>query len=247
MRFTKTARGELRAEVSSTGALELRGPFPGDPPRYFLRNVTAGVFGCDDYEVAITVEAGARVSIAPTSAAKVFNADGGRSTVTTRLEIGPDALLDFDAGVTIPHAAASLTQSTEVILHPTAAASWSEVLSFGRIDHGERFAFDQILSTFRLLDPTGAALYERTSDLVPASSREALTGAVATFGAVGTLLALGEHPLRHRILAPPPTDATYLGSSELPHGVGIGVHALDDWPESVSRSALLDRLGPQAS
>jgi urease accessory protein UreH len=231
-RFLPSARG-VTAHICTEGPLELRGPFDGALPRYLLRNVTAGMLDGDCYEVRLTVEPRVRVRLEPTSAAKAFVSRGCGASLYTRLEVLPGAVLDFAAGLTIPHAGAVLHQSTDIVLHEGARVAFSESLSFGRLAQGERFAFQRVESSLRVLSIDGCVRFERRSDLVPARDRTALEAAVGAHGAVGSLLLLGggaEAPLD--ISSAP---GVYAGASSLPDDIGWIVHALGEWPEQMSQ------------
>ncbi len=219
--FAPTERG-IALRCTSTAALELRGPFPGMLPRYFLRNVTAGMLDGDEYEVELHASEGVRVAVAPTSAAKVFVARERGTTLTTRLEVERDAILDYDAGLTIPHAGAVARLSTEIALHDGARVACADTFAFGRLAHGERFAFERFESDLRVSTPAGATRFTRRSVLVPALQRRQIEAGVGGAGALGTLLLLGEGD--RPLLAETP-DA-YAGASALPHGVGWQVQVL---------------------
>lgn len=217
-RFRSTPAGDVAAQVSSTSGLELRGPFApadaSDPPRYFLRNVTAGMLDGDDYSVSIHVEAGVRVAIQPTAASRVFVAhgDGRGARLRTHIEVEPGAVLDFDAGLTIPHAGAVGEQLTEVTLHPGATLALSEVLAFGRLAKGERFAFRTFTSEFRVRTPEGRTLLHRRSVIDPERDRETLEMAVGGAGCLASVTLLG----RGAAPEPPVATGAYAGISALP-------------------------------
>ena len=225
----------VRADVAATTPLELRGPFPasipGTPPRYLLRNVTVGILDGDDYAIEVCAAPGTRVAVEPTSAAKVFRSRGGGATLRTRIEVMPGAELRYDSGLLIPHAGAVLRQQTEIVLHESARASWSESLSFGRLSHDERFQFTRIESELRVVDPAGRVRYERCSDLVPQRDRAALESAVGRFGAVGSMVLLG---------GPPGEEPELPDLSALP-GVYAGATTRHDrpceWPEQIEARA----------
>lgn len=229
-RFTPAPEGAT-AYVSSTGALELRGPFAGALPRYFLRNVTAGMLDGDEYEVDISVEAGARVAVAPTSATKIFVARGTGAVLRTRLEVGSNAVLEYDSGLTIPHAGAVASQTTEIVLHEGARVAFGESLAFGRLAHGERFAFERLESCARVVTPTGVERFVRRSLLMPRDSRAHLEVAVGKAGVLGSLMLLGDG---HRP-ALSEVDGVYAGVSALPHDLGWQVQALAARPEQVTQ------------
>ena len=224
--FTPTDRG-IALRCTSTAALELRGPFPGTLPRYFLRNVTAGMLEGDEYEVEIHATEGARVTVAPTSAAKVFVARDRGTKLTTRIEVERDAVLDYDAGLTIPHAGASARLSTEIVLHEGARLAYGDTFAFGRLAHGERFAFERFESDLRVSTPARATRFARRSVLTPATQRRQIEASVGDSGVLGTLLLLGEvnRPVIEDVAG------TYAGVSALPHGIGWQVQVLARRPE----------------
>ncbi len=234
-RFTATG-GRVVARVSATAPLELRGPFEGARlPRYFLRNVTAGMLDGDAYCVDVCAEPDVHVAIAPTSASKAFVARGLGASTVLRLEAQAGALLDFDAGTLIPHTGSVLRQSTEIVVHPGARVAYAEVLSFGRAARGERFAFERLVSELRVLTPDGAVRFEKRSDLAPSATRAVLEAAVGAYRSVGTLLLLGDAFTSDGATLPEASpEACYAGVSALPHGVGLVVQALADWPETAT-------------
>lgn len=229
-RFAPTDRGvSLRA--SSTAALEMRGPFPGTLPRYFLRNVTAGMLDGDQYALGIHLDEGARVAVAPTSAAKVFVSRGAGALLATTIEAERCAILDYDAGLTIPHAGAVARQVTTIVLHEGARVAYADTFAFGRIAHGERFAFERFESSLRVTMPAGLVRYSRRNVLVPGEQRDLLAAAVGTAGVLGSLLLLG-HGDRPVL---PEVEGAYAGASALPHGIGWQVQVLAARPEQSER------------
>ncbi len=227
--FTRTDRG-VAARTISTAALELRGPFAGVLPRYFLRNVTAGMLDGDEYEVDVHVAEGAAVAVAPTSAAKVFVARGRGTSLATRIEVERDAILDYDAGLTIPHAGAVARLSTDIALHEGGRLAYTDTFAFGRLAHGERFAFERIETALTVSTPSRPAAFTRRSVLTPATQRALLEGSVAGAGVLGSLLLLGS--------GGPPEVAdvagAYAGASALPHGIGWQVQVLARRPEQAA-------------
>ena len=152
----------------------------------------------------------------------------------TRIEVMPGAELRYDSGLLIPHAGTILRQHTEIVLHESARASWSESLSFGRLSHDERFQFTRIESELRVVDPEGRVRYERRSDLVPQRDRAALESAAGRFGAVGSMVLLGRQPGEEPDLPELSSlPGVYAGATALPDDLGTIVQALAEWPEQI--------------
>lgn len=223
--------GRLTVRVQTSSPLELRGPFPGRVPRYFLRNVTAGIFNGDEYGISIRASEDARVTVTPTSAAKVFVTRGAGASLTTRLEAARGALLDYDAGLMIPHLGAVARQASEVLLHEGARIAYAETLALGRLAHGERFAFERLESSLRVVAPGGATRFFRRSVLEPSTHLERLEHAVGGAGVAASLVLLGGDEMP----ALPEIEGVYAGVSALPHGIGWQVQALAARPEQTER------------
>lgn len=237
VRFIST-NGRLAVEATGAPPLELRGPFrcltPGAPPRYFLRNVTAGVFGGDDYRVRVRAESGARLRVQPTAATRVYESRGAHSCVTTRIEVAAGADLTFDAGTTILQHGADLEQSTELTVHPTGTLRYLEVVALGRLASGERLTFDRFASRLGARTIEGRALYEERFELSPLESGAVLDAALGEASVIGTLLVLGD------VGIPMPADLeahtdVLAGISALPRGEGFLVRALGARVEPVRR------------
>lgn len=236
------ARSGVAARLTSTAPLELRGPFPpalsgASLPRFFLRNVTAGILDGDEYAVDLRAESGVAVRVESTSATKVFTSSGRGSRSRLRLEALPASTLQYSAGVTILHADACLAQDIEVVLHPGAAVAYLEVLALGRLARGERLAFRRYSSALAIRTLEGVPLYEERFDLEPGEDASVIDAAIAGAGVIGTLLLLGANA---DVPAIEESGELYAGASRLPNNAGILVRALGQRAEAVT--AFLERI-----
>ncbi len=229
-------RSGVAARLTSTVPLELRGPFPAalsgaSLPRFFLRNVTAGILDGDDYAVDLRAEPGVQVRVEPTSATKVFTSSGRGSRSRVRIEALPGSTLQYSSGVTILHAGACLAQDIEVVLHPGAAVAYLEVMALGRLARGERLAFHRYSSALAVRTPEGVPVYEERFDLEPGEDASVIEAAIAGAGVIGTLLLLGADAEAPAIEE---SGELYAGASRLPNDAGILVRALGQRAEVVS-------------
>jgi urease accessory protein len=188
--------GSLQASLTVAGArvrsippLELRGPFP--EKGYFLRNMTAGIFGGDTYEVDVTAEAGSTTRITSPSATKVYAANGRTASLFQRLSVRSGAWLVWGPHATIIQAGASLEQRTIVSVAPGGVALLAEVLVLGRLASGERYAFERITSALSVCDAEGGTLYSEAYALSP---NDDLATAMAGKGVLTSIFALGCDP-----------------------------------------------------
>lgn len=241
--FSASGTG-LRLAGAATPPLELRGPFvddatPDAPPRYFLRNVTAGVFGGDRYDVRVHAEAGVRVRVQPTSATRVHGSRGDTARVATRLEAGSGAALTFDAGVTILQQGASLEQSVMLSVAPGGRLHYLEVVALGRLASGERLEFERFASSLRACVAGGRESFCEAFELQPHRDRALIDAAVGAASVLGVLVILGDTPSIEASLLSSDSPV-FVGSSALPRGGGVIVRALGGRVEPVS--AVLARI-----
>jgi len=211
-----------RLELRTRSPLELRGPFARDdgPALYYLRNVTAGIFANDRYEVALVTQPGTRVQVASPSATRAYIAEAP-ACVSTRVEALPGSHLVWGPHATILQAGANLIQRTSVVVHEGASLIAAEVLSFGRLASGERLTFSSYESEVTVESAERGLQYEERYLLQPDGALEAALGG---HGALVCVYALGYDAVPELLSACP--GASYAGSSALPNGAGFVVKAL---------------------
>jgi urease accessory protein len=212
-----------RPRIHTSGPLELRGPLAARK-LYYLRNVTAGIFGGDTYSTAIHCAESSSARVGSSSAAKVYSMPHGAATTTVDLIAERGSCLIWGPHSTILHTDSALRQETRVTLHEGARVIIAETLVMGRIAAGQRFDFASYASRFVVQDATGRALYREAYELQPGPDLEAAMGGLAV---LTTVYALG---------AIPDTTMDYVsdalacrqlaGISRLPNDCGIVVKAL---------------------
>ncbi len=232
--FAPCTRG-VTARISATPPLEMRGPFPGEAgPRYFVRNVTAGILAGDDYDIALCAEPGARVVVEPTAATKAYTMREDGARLRLRLEAHEGSALRYNAGLTILQCGSAVAQETELVRHPGGTLAYMEVVALGRLARGERLAFRRYTASLRVVTPDGRTLYSERCDLQPDIDGAALDMAVGGYGVIGTLVLAG---IDARPPGPPDrrSPGVYAGMTELPNGAGTLVRVLARRAEDATR------------
>src|SRR5262249_43170116 len=87
------------------------------------------------------VAPGAQLAIRTQAATQVH---AGRSRQALRARVGQGAWFSYVPHAVVPHATADYCSTTRVDLAPGARALIAEVLSPGRVEYGERFAYRQV-------------------------------------------------------------------------------------------------------
>lgn len=218
--------GRLRHDVSAGTALELRGPFRrgSEPPRFFLRNVTTGIFGGDDYRVHVAAGNEATVWVSASSATKVHSMPGMSAVLSTELEVLPGATLLWGQHPTILQAESNLSMHSRWTVHEGGLLLAAEVLSFGREASGEGMSFTRYGASQLIEDGGARPLVEERYELRPGDSlRQSLEGrnCLVSVYAVGRVAGLLD------ALAPVVEGwAGYAGIGALPNDAGLVVRAL---------------------
>jgi urease accessory protein len=238
-------RSGRQSRVHASPPLELRGPFAGRSlPRFFLRNVTAGVFDGDCYDITLRTEPGAYAWVEPTSATRIHAGCGSGARSSLHLEAGAASTLVVANGLTIPYAGSRFVQAVDAVVHPDAALAYFEVMAVGRTASGERLAFRSFTSELRIHgDDRREPRYEERFVLCPAQTQAELETALAGASAVGSLFLLGRADIHAPALDSWPD--VYAGVTHLPGEAGLLVRALGD-TEAVTRcleSILVTWLG----
>ncbi len=165
----------------------------GELPVLTVVNSSGGVLGGDRLEVALDLGAGAALAVRAQAATKLYRSNRGPARSRSRLRLGERALLDVFLEETIPFAASDYEQTTTATLAAGAVLLFTEIVTAGRIERGECFAFERLAIDFeaRASDPAGAPLslrerYELRSPLEDVASPSILGGATVW----GTLYAL---------------------------------------------------------
>ena len=140
-------------------------------PQLILMQCTAGLFGGDEIESTIHVDAGARVLLTQQSATKIHPSIHPATDLPaiqrTRIvvESGAELVVDFEP--VIPFADSQLHQSTHIEVAPGGSLVFWEGMMAGRIGSHERWQFRELLSETRL-ESAGRPLYLERFELNPA-------------------------------------------------------------------------------
>jgi urease accessory protein len=130
-----------------------------------LHNVSGGILSGDSLHLSIDAAPGARVQVTSVGAMRVYRHRPGRAAarLSTSVEIGEDAMLEYLPDAIIPFAGSRFSQSTTVSLGRNAGFIAWESIAAGRIAGGEEFAFDFFHSEFSVCSDVRPLAFERWS------------------------------------------------------------------------------------
>lgn len=226
--------GRSVARVTVAGApLELRGPIDdGASSRFYVRNISCGVFGGDSYDVSLRARDGASAFVTATSATKVHAMPRAGAVSVTRLESSPGAAIAYYDGPTILQAGSDLTQRVEIVA-AGGLAIYAEVLVWGRLARNEVLAFRRYRSEMIVRDECARALFVERYELRPdwcvdsdlASTSPPVLGKVIVTGAMDDRVQAN--------LAAQAGDLN-VGCDELPSGAGYMVRVVGERMDTVA-------------
>ena len=225
--------GNTAAHVIDAAApLELRGPFAdGDVSRFYLRNVSCGVFAGDVYRTRLHAQRGARAFVSASSATKVHAMPFGSADSGVRITTSPDAVLAYYDGPTILQQGSDLSQRVEIVADG-GTAIWAEVLVFGRLARGEALDFRRYRSELVVRDPEGCATFIERFDLRPDRDESIADASMPVLGKVIVAGANVEPSFGALELS---REGLIAGCDHLPGGAGAVVRAAGQRLEPVAR------------
>jgi urease accessory protein len=160
-------------------------------PHLILMHCTAGLFGGDELECTIRVQAGARLVITQQSSTKVHPSAAGPAVQHMSIYVAAGAELHLYCDPIIPFAGSCLRQFTSIEVDAGARLYLWESYTAGRVGRGEIWEFDEF-SSETCLRLSGRRLYLDRFVLRPKQYRPTGEWEAADFRYFGTALHFGK-------------------------------------------------------
>ena len=130
-----------------------------------LHNVSGGILGGDDLVLEVEVERDGRAQLTTTGATRIYHRKPDQAPAMQKgcFHIADGALLEYLPDAVIPYAGSRFRQQSEFHLAPGAGLIAWEIVSAGRVSHGERFTFDEFTSCTMIQSLTRPLAVERYS------------------------------------------------------------------------------------
>jgi urease accessory protein len=110
-----------------------------------LHNLSGGILGGDQLELAVSVGAHAQAQLTTTGATRVYrHRPGPDASQRTTLRVGRDGLLEYLPDPLIPFAGARYQQQISIELAEDAGLFYWELIAPGREASGELFAYERL-------------------------------------------------------------------------------------------------------
>jgi urease accessory protein len=119
-------------------------------PLAALVNTAGGLAGGDEVTIGVVLDGGAAATISTPAAEKIYRSLDPETRITTRLEAGPGAMLEWIPQETILFDGARLARRIDVSVTADATLVMAEILVFGRRARGERLQDGSLLDIWRI-------------------------------------------------------------------------------------------------
>ena len=147
--FRAAAGGAALDRVFEQGALRLRVP-RGRECQGVIVNTGGGIVGGDTLRVEVALEAGGALTLTTVAAEKVYRSAGPEAAITTVLDLGPGARLDWLPQETILFDRARLRRKLTATLAGSARLLAAELIVFGRLASAETAITGTLTDSWRV-------------------------------------------------------------------------------------------------
>lgn len=124
-----------------------------DEPFMLIVNSGGGFVEGDAARFHAVLDPGTRALFTTTASSKFYKCPGGAvSREIVNLHVGAEALLEFCPDEAIPYARSRVHRMTRIAMAPSSRLFATDMISAGRVHYGdgESFAFDHLVSEFRI-------------------------------------------------------------------------------------------------
>lgn len=199
--FQPTGELRLRFRRKQSGKTYMAGqyyalPLQVLPPYYldgdgtafvYLLNLSGGILQGDRLLTRISVEQDARVMVTTPSANKLYKMEDGHAELQNFFDVGENAVLEYLPEYAIPYAGSEVYQENRFDLSKSSVLIASDMVTAGRADRGEVFAYNQYHSKTKIYVEGRLQAYEYAR-LSPADAPPGLTGVLEGYQIYASVL-----------------------------------------------------------
>jgi urease accessory protein len=242
---TRLTELECRAPLQLMRCHHLDAALP-DMAHATIVSPSGGVLQGDRLQIAVRVEAGARLQLNTPSAMRLYRMPNGRAEQEVTLTVDGDGYLEYLPDPAIPFAGADFASRTLARVADDATLIVAEAVTGGRAARGEVHRFTRYQSVVEIARLDGPVLSLDATILDP-SEGLAAPGRLGAYAAAGTLYVVRAEfdadVLRDAVIRAN-VPGTLAGASSLPSRLGAGRKVLG--PDGPSVAKLLGHVAAAA-
>lgn len=195
LRFERQGAATILAECRTTAPLRVGPPVPLAGCAYAtILNIAGGVVAGDVFDQRIALGPGAHALLTTQSATKLYRSAGAAARSSSRVAVGPGAVLEWVPDPVMPFAGARYAQTLTVEIASGGLAIVADVWAAGRVAHGEHWS--AWLDGECRIDLCGATVYRDHFTVSPDRAAD-----FEGWPYLATWVAVGDRPLEWEQLA----------------------------------------------
>lgn len=183
----------------------------------------------DRFEQHLHLRPDSCAHISTGAATKVAQMRGGEARLWQRILLDKGSYLEYIPEAVIPCRGAHYTAQTEIVAEDSATLFLSEIVMSGRQHSGERFCYEHLSLSTRVIRPNGEVVYTDNLHIEPKHNPPSIKGVMAGYEVFGSVLILSTKDVTQALfsdLQPYMHPDMALGVNILPFDAGLGCRIL---------------------
>ncbi len=140
----------------------------------YLMSSAGGMLQGDTLEINVLAKKNTDTYITTQAATKVYKSENSDCRQYINITVEKDSFFEFLPQQIIPHKDSKFFQDVKISIDESSAMIYSEILTTGRIAHGEIFDFDSIRLRLSCSDQNGRILFTDSSNIEPKNNKTKL-------------------------------------------------------------------------
>lgn len=142
-----------------------------DKAHIYLMSSAGGMLQGDILNIDIHAKENTNAFVTTQAATKIYKAENRDCRQYINIFVDKDSFLEFLPKQIIPHKDSKFLQEVSISFDNSSTLLYSEIVSAGRIAHGEKFDFDSISMKFDCHDKEGNILFSESSKFEPKNNK----------------------------------------------------------------------------
>jgi urease accessory protein len=137
----------------------------------YLMSSAGGMLQGDTLKINIHAKDNTKAFVTTQAATKIYKAENRGCRQYIDISVGKESFLEFLPKQIIPHKDSKFYQEVNISFDTSSTLIYSEIISAGRIAHGEKFDFDSIRMRFNCTDENNKILFSESSNFEPKNNK----------------------------------------------------------------------------
>lgn len=202
-----------------------------DKAHIYLMSSAGGMLQGDILNIDIHAKENTNAFVTTQAATKIYKAENRDCRQYINIFVDKDSFLEFLPKQIIPHKDSKFLQEVSISFDNSSTLLYSEIVSAGRIAHGEKFDFDSISMKFDCRDKEGNILFSESSKFEPKNNKTKFDSLFGNQNLYCTIYVISQKIDSDRL-----TKSIYdffktnslIGCSQLPNNSGVVIRILSN-------------------